>query len=799
MVGETVAHYKIVEKISEGGMGIVYKAEDTKLKRTVALKFLPPNLTKHQSTRKHFISEAQTASALDHPNICTIHEINETEEGQLYICMAYYEGESLQDKIVGAHGNVPLHFDESIDIAIKIAQGLAVAHEKNIIHRDIKPANILLTERGEVKIVDFGLARLAGEKVTESISTRGTIAYMAPEVIRGSAGDQRSDIWSLGVLLFELLTGHLPFKGKYPEPIMYAIVNEEPEPLSTYRQDVPELLIKILDRLLQKNPAERYQHISDMLSDFEPLLKETGIVGIKTKSAITKRIFRKKTYWISIITIIMIILLLIFSKVYLYPEKKIENSIAILPFQNLSPDPKQDFLLYGIASQLIAELNNIPGLRVSPYRSIMEYKRENKTYSDIGEELRVSYILDTRFQMWGNQIQVIPELIKKGSEFPIWSDNYERKFDDIFDVQDDICQQILERLKENLPGDEIEKTKTQSTENIDAYVSYLHGLYIHRKRFAATLNIEDFKNSEKLYRNAIKLDPNYILSYIELAELYQLYGWYRTASSQERRSWRLKADSLRAVAYEIDPTSPEANMGIGSKYYREGKDVEAYVKYKKALELNPNCIPCNNVIASFLEDRGLFDVAFKYYNRVVELDPQSPVAFANLAGTGSFYHGDFEKSDSEFQTALSLDPNHQFTLHIYSLFLITTKKYNKLREYCLRSSKVYPTDLFPRAIIYALDGNKEEAIRLTNKLSGPATKDYIYLKKVFIYLILGMQEKAFEYLTKQSEMFISQGVTNYLFLVNFPIYDDFRDDPRFQEILAAHKKLYEENLMKYGD
>ena len=252
MIGKTISHYKILKKIGEGGMGVLYKAQDTSLNRFVALKFLPPHLTKDKSTRKRFIFEAQAASALDHPNICNIHEINETPDGQLYICMAYYEGVSLKERI----DKGPIPFDEAIKIFSKISQGLKTAHEKNIIHRDIKPGNIIITDKGEVKIVDFGLAKLSGEKLTESFSTKGTIAYMAPEVLRGSKADNRADLWSLGVMLYEMITGHLPFPGKFPEPLMYSIINEQPKPLSYYIKDFPELLQAIIDKLLKKNPNE---------------------------------------------------------------------------------------------------------------------------------------------------------------------------------------------------------------------------------------------------------------------------------------------------------------------------------------------------------------------------------------------------------------------------------------------------------------------------------------------------------------------------------------------------------------
>jgi serine/threonine protein kinase len=264
-IGQQISHYKIFDELGRGGMGVVYRAQDTSLNRSVALKFQPSHLTRDDSTRKRFIVEAQAASALDHLHICNIHEINETPDGQLFICMAYYDGKSLGEKIE----NGPMSFDEVLNIFIQLAQGLKVAHDKKIIHRDIKPGNILITQRGEVKILDFGLAKLAGVDLTKSTSSKGTTAYMCPEHIRGQQVDHRCDIWALGVVLYEMLTGELPFEGDYPEPMMYAIVNEEPKSLSLYLKKIPELLQDIIDKLLKKEPAERYQDISNVLDDLD--------------------------------------------------------------------------------------------------------------------------------------------------------------------------------------------------------------------------------------------------------------------------------------------------------------------------------------------------------------------------------------------------------------------------------------------------------------------------------------------------------------------------------------------------
>jgi len=361
----------------------------------VALKFLPTHLTKDKASRKRFMVEARAASALDHANICTIHEIGESDGGQLYICMAHYSGQSLQDRI--KKGPVPT--EEALDIFMQTAQGLQAAHEKNIIHRDIKPGNILITDKGEVRIVDFGLARLAGEKLTDSFSTKGTIAYMAPEIIRGMAGDQRSDIWSLGVVLFEMLTGHIPFSGDYPEPMMYSIVNEEPDKLDHYMNNVPSELQAILDNLLKKDPTRRYQDISNVLFDLNNFRQNnhyhsSTISGLVTGTSHLSR-------------------------------------IAVLPLINLSHDAEQEWFSDGITDAITTRLAQISRLRTISMTSAMKYKGTTKTPPEIASELGVRYLVDGSILQQGGRIKISARLLHAPYDEYIWARDYERSFENV--------------------------------------------------------------------------------------------------------------------------------------------------------------------------------------------------------------------------------------------------------------------------------------------------------------------------------------------------------------------------------
>ena len=404
MVGKTISHYTILEKLGEGGMGVVYKALDTKLERIVALKLLRPEIMGDQEATKRFIREARAASALNHPNITTIYEIGDWH-GRDYICMEYLEGQTVKVKVKSN----PLPIDDVLDIAIQTAEALQEAHAQDIIHRDIKSENIMVTPRGQVKLMDFGLTKLKGTTtLTKDGSTMGTIAYMSPEQTQGENVDQRTDIWSFGVVLYEMITGQLPFRGDYDQAVIYSILNEEPEAMVRLREDVPIELEQIVNQALTKNPNERYENISSMIEDLNPPKNRFGTKKSRRNSKPQKNVQSKLIY--SLASVIVIIAISLVLRPTFLSDKI--DSIAVLPFEDFSKDIKQEYFTDGITDTLITELSKISALRVISRTSVMQYKKESKSLAQIAEELNVDAVVEGSISREGDKVRISARLIK---------------------------------------------------------------------------------------------------------------------------------------------------------------------------------------------------------------------------------------------------------------------------------------------------------------------------------------------------------------------------------------------------
>ncbi|MFC1502299.1 protein kinase [bacterium] len=785
MIGKTISHYRIIEELGRGGMGIVYKAQDTKLKRTVALKFLPPELTKDPEAKKRFIHEAQAASALDHSNICTIHEVDETEDGQVFIAMACYDGETLKQKI--NKGPLPIH--ESIDMAIQMAQGLQEAHDKKIIHRDIKSANVILTDKGQVKIMDFGLAKLTGQTVlTKEGSTLGTVGYMSPEQTQGKKVDHRSDIWSMGVVLYEMITGRHPFQGDYDQAVMYSILNDDPEPVTALRTGVPIEFESVINKCLDKNPANRYQHVSELRVDLKRLQKRMKTNGSHVKPSPISGL--KNTS--RIIAVVIAACVVVLSASYLFfkigpgaqtpgsrmtKETEWKNSVAVLPFRDYSPEKDQEHICFGMTDAINDRLSRIDALKVSSTTSVMRYKETELDPRDIGRELSVAHILEGSVQVENNRIRVHGKLINAETNFQVWSDRYDRELASIFEVQDEVSQAIAEALKIKLTPEAVRSLTRERPENMEAYEYYLKGM----NRLTQALLIQrdlDVRASEIMFQEALKIDPGYALAYAGLAWLY-LHHMSWTGDPESVRKFNQYADT----AYEMEPETGTAMAVKGYKYNRDGDFINAFRLFRTALSINSNNSEIQTLTGFTMRQLGLYPQAKLYLKKAIDLNPFYTIQYGALF-MAYYMNGDFEQAMPYLDRVFELNPNFPLFTDHYTVALFMTGQQDKVAEYLSSwEEKDFRLSGVRRAKAYLLahQGKKKEALALS--------------RSHLILLALGMEDEAIAYMKERL-----QNVKNYpyLHLKNNPLFDPLRDNDEFQKILEERKKIYE-TIMKAAE
>jgi non-specific serine/threonine protein kinase len=655
MVGTTISHYQILEKLGAGGMGVVYKAEDTKLKRHVAIKFLPADLSRNEEAKRRFVREAQAASALDHPNICTIYEIDETEDGRMFICMACYEGETLKRKIERG----PLDMNEALDIVVQAGGGLVRAHGHGIVHRDIKPANLFVTKEGQVKILDFGLAKLSWDATLSKTGTRrGTIAYMSPEQTRGEGVDHRTDVWSLGVVLYEMLTGVQPFKGDYEQAIVYSILNEQPELITDLRSDSPVELERIVEKAMAKSLSERYQQVSEMLADLRTLSKEQ-----ETRAA----------------------------KEPLARSGAGRKSIAVLPFRNMVAGPENEWFSDGLTEDILTQLSKIDDLRVISRTSVMLYKDSKKNLREIGKELGVATILEGSVRRAGDRVRIGGQLIDARTDEHIWAETYDREMRDIFDIQSDVAQNIAVALRAKLSPKEKERIERKPTENLTAYDCYLKG-----REYYYRYSKENNEIAIGFFKKALNLDPDYALAHAGLADAYsqgvEKFGFTPT--------WVDRALELAERAILINPDCAEAHKALGLAYQTKGWLRKAVSAYQKAVELNPNYDPAVYNMGKALFDLGRYAEALRWIKSSISLTPTWALAYANV---GNIYCNlcEYGKAELWLRKALELQPNLTLANAGFVYIYLVQSKYDQAMAHSRKVLSIDNND--PYALMCAAD------------------------------------------------------------------------------------------------
>jgi len=773
MIGQTISHYKIFEKLGEGGMGVVYKAEDTKLKRLVALKFLPSSIMASEAEKARFIHEAQAAAALDHPNICTIYEIDEAH-AQLFIAMAYIEGQSLKEKIEAG----PLKLDEALGIAMQVAEGLQAAHEKQITHRDIKPANIMLAPKGQVKIMDFGLAKLAGRSaLTKEGTTLGTVAYMSPEQGRGEEVDHRTDIWSFGVVLYEMITGQLPFKGVYDQAVMYSIMNVAPEPMTGLRTGVPMELERIVNKALAKKANERYQHVEDLLVDLKTLQTRAKSIIASTPAQEPKR--KQPLFYGAIASLVI---LLILAGLFFWPKKQPQEtftSIAVLPFADISPQKDQEYFCDGMTEEILTKLSKLRELKVIARTSVMRYKATDKSIKEIGAELGVATILEGSIRREGDNIRVTAQLIKVDDESHLWAHSYDKKLASVFALQDEVSQAIAEALRVTMTPTKIAALASTPPQNTEAYEYYLKGRYQLYNRFVRSGQQSDFQNALNMFHQAIKIDSNYALAYVGLAHAFHLQLVFSGFRSQEALDLNVKNASM---AVKLDSALAEAQDMMARAYMRKLDFEHAHRTLKTALKLNPNLADANHTAAFFMGNLGLYHQSVKYFYRTIELDPFALHVYG-ISASVLMNLGKLEEAATQIKRGIEIEPEFLNHYSAGAELAILTKKYDQADTLIAKAEKIAPNlVVLQKAMLLAARGEKEKALALSK--DDPE-----------VYALLGMKDEAIQSLKSRS----NEKESLYLYLLHYPLFADLRDDPRFMALVEKEKKKYEEYLRKYGD
>ncbi len=773
MIGRTVSHYRILEKLGEGGMGVVYKAEDTALQRTVALKFLPPELTRDAEAKQRFLHEARAAARLDHPNICTVYEVGEAD-GQLFLAMACYEGMTLREKLQEG----PLPWAEAAALAMQAAAGLSEAHAHGIVHRDIKPANLFLTAKGQVKILDFGLAKLAGASgLTQTGTTVGTAHYMSPEQARGEAVDARSDLWSLGAVLYELVAGRPPFRGEYAQAVIYGILNEAPPPVTEFAPDVPPALQGVVAKCLAKDPAARPAaawELADALAGCLGLEAPTAPVSYKAPRPWWRR-------WPAAAAALSVLLAVAGVVAWRngwwpFPGQAPLIRLAVLPLANLSGDPEQDYLSDGLTQELINQLGRLhpATLSVIARTSIMQYKKSEKTVDQIGQELGVDYILEGSAIREGGRVRINTELIRVKDQAQLWADGFEREMAGVLALQSDVAKKVSKALALKLLPSEAALLAGARPVNPEAYEAYLKG-----SQYWTRLTAADLDTAERYFDLALQKDPRFAPAHAGLAMVWacrQQMGFVPPSEAGPKA----KAEALRALG--LDNTVAPAHFALATVLTWTDWDFPAAGReWARAIELDPGDALARANYSHYLMIVGRPDDAMGQIEAALKADPFNvmPRIFYSV---DLVFLRRYEEALAASRECLRMQPGSIAALQVTWLASARLGEWKEAveaaRGYLILA---YQDDRAAKACDegYAKGGYAEAMRRAAETLAGRFPTSFVLPSDIaWYYLGAGDHARTLDWLEKGYE--VRDPVLPYL---NWGFYDGLRSEPRFQALL----------------
>jgi serine/threonine-protein kinase len=791
MIGHVLGPYRVLEQIGEGGMGVVFRARDSRLDREVALKVLPASKIGDDDARRRLLQEARTASALNHPNICAIYDVGEAD-GQVYIAMELVQGRLL----TGDLGRDPAALPRVLRIGVQLADALEHAHERGVIHRDLKPSNIMVTPHGDAKILDFGVAartpavsvdqtRSASTLEAAAYTTAGTLSYLAPELLQGAVPDGRADLWALGIVLYELTTGHRPFEGATSFEVSSAIMRDPTPSLSA---EVPAALRGVIMKCLEKDPVRRYQRAGEVRAGLETALSAWSdrgtTVAPSTTPAVpaTPRSGARRTALLAGIGLILLtaaaIGLVSWRRSGAVPPVQ---SIAVLPLANLSGDPAQEYFADGMTEALIADLAKISSLKVISRTSVMRYRGTTRPLPEVARELGVDAIIEGSVQRSKDRVRITAQLIDGASDRHLWADSYDRSVQDVLSLQSEVARTIARQVSARVTPEESARLQKAQTVNPDAHEAYLLGRY-----HGARLTIDSLNRSIDYFQKAVRLDPSFALGYAGLSNAYRQADIWAGLGVGKHGS-EVRTSALKAI--ELDPDLAEAHAALAGVYFQYDWDwPKTEAAYRKTFELNPNFAEGYAFYCYYLVAMGRFDEAISIARRATALDPLSPGHLADLGRT-LYRARKYEEAIASYQRALELDPDYRPALTRLAESYTQLGKFQAALDTIDRLERVDNRQPWrARGRVYAAMGRTADAIAVAERIAREGGVGDRWFAQATIYVQLGRRTEALTALEKGVEAhFRGDPDTLLPFVFADPAVDPLRNEPRFNALLERAK------------